>query len=110
MAGVQEMGGDEMLKDSRGDMEGITIGGGFREEGLFDLGFEECGGVLCEKTGKGTEMHSVEGRTWQAQQHVCLLGPRHSRWSAVRHGSRLLRGPAGSCCHHCTGAGLSAGS
>jgi len=74
-AGVQEKQGDEMLKDSRGNMEGIR--GGFREEGLFDLGFEECGGVLCEKTGKGTEMHSVEGRTWQAQQNVCLLGPTH---------------------------------
>ena len=42
-----------MLKDSRGGMEGITIRGGFTEEGLFDLGFEECRGVLCEETGKG---------------------------------------------------------
>lgn len=34
-------------------MEGKTIRDGFREEGLFDLGFEECRGVLCEEMGKG---------------------------------------------------------
>lgn len=42
-------------------MEGKTIRDGFREEGLFDLGFEECRGVLCEEIGKGRYMHSVKG-------------------------------------------------
>lgn len=45
-----------MLKDTSGGMEGLTIRGGSREEGIFDLGFEECTGVLCEAMGKGFQM------------------------------------------------------
>lgn len=93
--------GEEMLKDPRGGRERITIRGGFREDGRFDLGFEECRGVFCEagERGRGAHHERVKRHGGLSKLYALRAPNASDRAPTMCYDSTLFSNPAGRYCY-----------